>query len=317
MKIEEDKMKSNFPVLLVEDHHIARKYLSKILRDAGYTVVAVENGRKALKVFNDRFFPIILTGWVMPGLNGLQLCREIRKQENEGYVFIVLLTGKDSKEDIITGLEAGADDYLTKPVHYAELIARLNSAMRILVMEKELKEANEKIRILSITDPLTGCYNRGHMIQKLTREIKRGRRYNHPISLIFCDLDHFKRINDTHGHQAGDLVLKEFAACIFKAIRDEVDWTTRYGGEEFLVVLPETNLQGAFQVAERIRLAISRKVIQWENQEIRLTVSFGVTGIDRSTPEHKVSPDYLIQIADQNLYRSKRGGRNRVTVTPL
>jgi diguanylate cyclase (GGDEF)-like protein len=279
--------------------------------------VSTDNGRKALDLFNERFFPIVLSDWMMPEMTGLELCKAIREQKNKGYVFIVLLTARDKKKDIITGFEAGADDYLTKPINHAELVARLNSGIRILKLERNLREANEKIKILTITDPLTECFNRRYMENKLVQEVKRARRYKHPLSVIFCDIDHFKQVNDTYGHQAGDMVLNEFSKCILGKIRVDVDWLTRYGGEEFLVVLPETTLEGASRLAERIRQVVSQCEMKWQGEVIRLMASFGVTGFDGSTPEDKVSPDALIREADKNLYQSKHEGRNRVTATPL
>jgi len=320
MKKEErklDELKRNFPILVAEDNDIARKYLIRILKKVGYKVESAENGREAFALFNKFFFPIVLTDWMMPEMNGLELCNTIREQSNKGYVFIVLLTARDKKEDIITGLEAGADDYLIKPINHAELVARLNSGIRILELERNLREANEKIKILTITDPLTGCFNRGYMKRKLDQEIKRALRYCHPLSLIFSDIDHFKKINDTYGHQAGDMVLKEFSQCILNEIRLEVDWLTRYGGEEFLIVLPETNLDGAEFLAERIRKKILHCPFKWNEETINLTASFGVTGFGCHTSKTKISSDFLVHLADKNLYQSKREGRNKVTTCSL
>lgn len=312
-----ENKKFDFPILIAEDNDINRKYLERTLRDAGYEVDSASNGNMALKKFRERFFPIVLTDWMMPEMTGLDLCRIIREQTNKGYVFIVLLTARDDQEDIITGLEAGADDYLVKPINPLELEARLKSWIRILKLERSLRDANEQIKFLTITDPLTGCYNRGYMIEKLSYEIKRARRYFHPFSIIFCDIDHFKRVNDTYGHRAGDLVLIEFSKCIFKEIRSQIDWITRYGGEEFLIALPETEIQGAKLVAERLRQKISQHRIEWEKQTIKLTASFGVTGFDPGIPEERISFDLLIQKADKNMYQSKHEGRNRVTVNSL
>ncbi len=304
-------MSDNFPILIAEDDPVSRKLLEKILIKAGNKVVSVENGQKALELFNDRFFPIVLTDWMMPEMDGLELCRAIRKNTYPGYVFIILLTAKNSKDDIIRGLRAGADDYLTKPFSHAELIARLNTGKRVLELERSLKDANEEIRILSITDPLTGTYNRGYMTERLPQEIKRARRYSRALSIILCDIDHFKKVNDTYGHLAGDRVLKDFAQCIRYSIRQDVDWTARYGGEEFLIVLPETDVNGASVMAERLKSELSQRVTETQGKQISITASFGVTGFSPDTPDEMISPEAMVSKADKYLYQAKREGRNK------
>ena len=304
-------MSDKFPILIAEDDPVSRKLLEKILIKVGNKVVSVENGQKALELFNDKFFPIILTDWMMPEMDGLELCRAIRKNTYPGYVFIILLTAKDSKDDIIRGLRAGADDYLTKPFSHAELIARLNTGKRVLELERSLKDANEEIRILSITDPLTGTYNRGYMTERLPQEIKRARRYSRALSIIICDIDHFKKVNDTYGHLVGDRVLKDFAQCIRHSIRQDVDWTARYGGEEFLIVLPETDVNGASVMAERLKNELSQRVTETQGKQISITASFGVTGFGPDTPDEMISPEAMISKADKYLYQAKREGRNR------
>ena len=305
-------MEDNFPILIAEDNPVSRKLLEKALIKAGHEVVSVENGRKALEMFNKNFFPIVLTDWVMPEMDGLELCRAIRETDTPGYVFIVLLTANDSKDDIVTGLKAGADDYLTKPFNHAELIARLSTGKRILELERSLKEANEEIRILSITDPLTGCYNRAYLTERLPQEISRARRYGHPLSLILSDIDHFKKVNDTHGHLIGDHVLKEFVKCFMELIRHNVDWVARYGGEEVLIILPETDVKHAILLAERLRNNLSQRVIEIQGKQIGITASFGITGFDPTTPDEKISPEYMINEADKFMYQAKKEGRNRV-----
>jgi len=297
--------------LIAEDDPVSRKLLEKVLIKAGNKVVSVENGQKALELFNDKFFPIVLTDWMMPEMDGLELCRAIRKNTYPGYVFIILLTAKDSKDDIIRGLGAGADDYLTKPFSHAELIARLNTGKRVLELERSLKDANEEIRILSITDPLTGTYNRGYMTERLPQEIKRARRYSRTLSIILCDIDHFKKVNDTYGHLVGDRVLKDFAQCIRHSIRQDVDWTARYGGEEFLIVLPETDVNGASVMAERLKSELSQRVTETQGKQISITASFGVTGFGPDIPDEMISPEAIINKADKYLYQAKRKGRNR------
>ena len=210
----------DFPILIVEDQPASRVLLERTLVKAGYEVVCVGNGRQALKILQERPFPIVLTDWVMPEIDGLELCRAIRENPPEGYVFIILLTANDSTADIVTGLEAGADDYLTKPFHAAELIARIQTGKRIINLERSLKRVNEEIKLLSITDPLTGSYNRGYLTERLPEEIGRAKRYHHPLSLVLCDIDNFKGINDTYGHEAGNYVIKKFVDCIKESIRD-------------------------------------------------------------------------------------------------
>jgi two-component system cell cycle response regulator len=306
-----------FPILIAEDDPVSRMLLEKTLVKAGYEVATVTNGREALESFRKKFFPIVLTDWMMPEMDGLQLCRAIRENVSTGYVFIFILTARDSIDDMVAGLEAGADDYLTKPFKRAELIARLKTATRVLKLEKSLKDANEEITILSITDTLTGCYNRTFMDEQLPKEIKRAIRYNHPISLIMVDIDHFKQVNDTHGHQAGDAVLKELVRSINKSIRYGVDWVARYGGEEFLVVFPETNFKIAEVLAERLRRDISQHTIQIKEIEIRITASLGVTGFTPSHSLKEVSYEAMINLADKSLYQAKEEGRNRVVGRPI
>ena len=304
--------KISIPILVVDDDPVSRTLLERILIRAGYKVTAVENGREALRTLNENFFSIVISDWMMPEIDGIELCRAIRSTDFPGYIFFILITSRDAKEDLVLGLEAGADDYLTKPFNHAELKARLNTAERILKLEKSLKEANEAIRLLSITDPLTNSYNRGYLIQRLPQEISRSQRYGRPLSLIMSDLDHFKMINDEYGHQAGDIVLKKFVESIHGKIRQGIDWMARYGGEEFILVLPETDLRSASVLAERLRNIVSKNVIDVGKTQLRITASFGVTCLDAAKSTDKASPESMIKEADACLYVAKKEGRNRV-----
>jgi len=309
-------MNNHFPILLAEDNPVSRKILENYLQKAGYEVVSVENGRKAMELLKKKHFPILLTDWMMPEMDGLELCKAIRRDITNDYVFIIILTVKDSKDDLVSGLEAGADDYLTKPINNAELIARIKTGIRILELEQSLKKANEEIEILSITDPLTEVYNRRYLTQNLPLEIKRARRYKHPLSMLICDIDYFKKVNDTYGHHVGDLVLKQVAKCIEKSIRN-VDWMVRYGGEEFVIVVPETDIKGAYILAERLLNAISQKRIKIDENKISVTASFGITGFCAGTPEDKISFEAMVKQADEYLYKAKQEGRNRIEVGQL
>jgi len=310
-------VEKRFPILIAEDNPVSRMLLEKTLIKAGYEVVSVKNGREVLESFNKRFFPIVITDWMMPGMDGLQLCRTIRKKVFPGYVFIFLLTARDSKDDMIAGLEAGADDYLTKPFNRAELFARLKTATRILELETSLREANEAIRMLSITDTLTGCYNRAYMDEHLPKELKRAIRYGRPMSLILIDVDHFKAVNDTYGHLAGDQVLKRLVETINESIRGDVDWVARYGGEEFVVVFPETAFEKAKLLAERLRMEVSQRKIPFKEEEIRITASFGVAGFTSSRSMRDISYEAILSLADKSLYQAKEEGRNRIKGRPI
>ena len=309
--------RSTFPILLAEDDIISRRLFEKILAREGFAVTSVANGREALELSRREFFPIILTDWQMPEMEGPELCRAIREENPDRYVFIIMLTSKGSKDDIISGLGAGADDYLTKPAHPAELVARLKTGIRILELERSLKAAVDEIHLMSITDSLTGVYNRGYINEHLPQEVRRAHRYGRELSLLMCDIDHFKNVNDTYGHLAGDVVLKSFGQCLVSNIRQQVDWAGRYGGEEFLIVLPETDLDGAMVLAERIRKAVETTPIRTSGEEIRITASFGVSGFSPGACKAVVSPETLLQDVDNRLYRAKKEGRNCIEAGSL
>lgn len=315
--MEKNEKPTQFPVLIVEDHPVSRKLLEKSLLKNGYQVTTVENGNQALEQINTDFFPIVLSDWMMPGMDGPQLCRAIRKGTFPGYVYIILLTAKDSTEDIITGLQAGADDYLTKPFNNAELFARLSTGIRILELEQSLKTANEEIRILSITDPLTGCYNRAYLNERFLQEINRAKRYHHELSIIMCDIDYFKKINDIYGHLAGDQVIKQFAEGLRQPVRKDLDWVARYGGEEFIMILPETDHASAHRVAERVRSTTEKTRMELSGEPVYITASFGVTGFDVKTPPERFTYQKIFEQADMYLYQAKESGRNKVIGGPL
>ncbi len=315
--IERDGCDEIFQVLVVEDNAASRKMLEKLLAKAGYRVSTAADGIQGLELYDKQLFPIVITDWMMPVMDGLEFCRRLRARNDENYVYVIVLTARNSKNDIIAGLEAGADDYLVKPVHPAELIARLKTARRIIYLERSLRKRNEEIARLSITDPLTHIYNRGYFNKQFPAEIKRAVRHGRPLSLVMCDIDHFKRVNDHYGHQAGDEVLIRFAGCLQNLIRDSVDWIARYGGEEFVAVLPETDCQGASRAAERYRRQVADIVVEWEDQRIRLTASFGAAVLDAREDPEAATMHNLVSVADACLYEAKQGGRNRVVCRRL
>ncbi|MGB6309984.1 MAG: diguanylate cyclase [Steroidobacteraceae bacterium] len=298
-------------ILLAEDDPVTRMLMTRFLKKAGYEVDAVGNGSDALDRMTKRYYPMLVTDWEMPEMDGVSLCKAVRNLQLDGYVYALLLTARDAKEHIIAGLEAGADDYLIKPVHEPELIARLNAGRRILTLEHSLRVANQRNRILSITDALTGTYNRRYLMEQLPRELERCRRYAYPLSVLMCDIDYFKEINDARGHAAGDEVLQQFAARAQKSLRSNSDWVSRYGGEEFLIVLPETSHEGALAVAEKIRTLIAATPFATRAGDVHVTASFGVASTGVSGPDIALKVDALIRTADECLYRSKQDGRDR------
>jgi two-component system cell cycle response regulator len=300
-------------ILLAEDDAVTRMLMSRFLKKAGYEVDAVADGAEALDRMMKRYYPILVTDWEMPGMDGVALCKAVRNMQLDGYVYALLLTARDAKEHIIAGLEAGADDYLVKPVHEPELIARLNAGRRILALEHSLRAANHRNRILSITDALTGAYNRRYLMEQLPREVERCRRYAYPLTVIMCDIDHFKRINDEHGHAAGDDVLQQFVARVQRSIRSNSDWIARYGGEEFLLVLPETEYQSGVFVAEKVRAIVRAEGFNTRAGVAEVTASFGVAATGANGPDLSLRVEGLIKAADQCLYQSKQAGRDRTS----
>lgn len=301
-----------FPVLVVEDNQLLRKIMEELIANVGFPVTTVAGGAEALARLEREYFPIVVTDWMLPGVDGLELCRTIRRRDAENYTYLILATAQNSREEMVAGLEAGADEYLVKPVNQAELAARLNIARRILALEQNLKKSLAEITRLSLRDPLTEAFNRRFLIERLPQEIKRSYRYQRPLSLVLLDLDHFKVVNDTYGHQAGDRVLRACAEVVQEAIRDDIDWMVRYGGEEFVLVLPETDIEGAVAVAERLRRQMETRLIPCGEAGIRVTASFGVAALALFPEKRRLGPEALLEAADRCLYQAKREGRNRV-----
>jgi diguanylate cyclase (GGDEF)-like protein len=287
--------------------------LERQLTRAGYVVDTAENGADALaKILNGQYH-ILLTDWDMPGMDGPTLCKRVREANLSTYVYILLLTGHLTTDDVVVGLGAGADDYVKKPANQAELLARLSAGSRIVTLEQSLREAKGKIELLSVTDPLVGTFNRRYLNDQILKEVERARRYGHPLAAIMADLDRFKRINDERGHQTGDEVLCRFAALAKSLIRPS-DWMARFGGEEFVVVLPETDAAGAAIVAEKIRAECAGAPIPLGSGELTVTCSFGVAALSPGDQSADVAAAEMLRQADAALYNSKHEGRNRVTI---
>ena len=305
-------MSDSIKILIIEDSPTQALQLQHMLEQYSYHITLASNGKEGLECLKKIPFPIVITDWIMPTMDGSEFCKEVRQKKFQDYVYIIILTAKDSKDDIIVGLNAGADDYLVKPVDSRELVARLKTAERIIALEQALKYRSKEVERLSFTDSLTQTFNRRYLKEKLPLAIKRARRYRHPLSILICDIDHFKAINDRYGHQAGDSVLESFANCLKNTIREDIDWIVRFGGEEFIIVLPETDLVGAEIAAERYRCLITDQVIVPNSGKRKITASFGFVTVKGGDDKPKVDMDILIRAADQCLYRAKDEGRNRV-----
>lgn len=307
-------VKSLIRILIADDDPVSRRVLEFFLQKRNYEVVTASNGTDALKILEREDAPrLALLDWMMPGMEGIQICQRIRGRTAHPYVYILLLTSKSQKEDLLRGLDSGADDFLTKPFDPQELHARLRVGQRILDLQDNLIAAREELRFRASHDALTGVSNRGAILEMLRREHSRQKRTGGSFAIIMLDIDHFKNVNDTFGHPCGDAVLQEAARRMILSVR-AYDVVGRYGGEEFLIVVPEADGTAALVIAERIRIAFESKPITSQEGDIKITVSLGLALSTSAVPD----PETLLRLADDALYRAKKGGRNRSELsTPL
>lgn len=299
------------PVLLAADEPASRARLGTLLRGLGHEVTEVNDGAAVLAALEQRHYPVLIADLHLKDEQGKALCAEIRGRSFGGYVHLVLVGEPAAIAE--GGLADCADEVLAKPFHEAEVRSRLNSLRRILALESLLRQARAAAERSAITDALTATYNRRYLMQELPGEVERSRRFGRPLSVVMCDIDHLKQINDTHGHQVGDEVLREFAQHLASGTRAGVDWCARYGGEEFVLVLPETDAEGALNLAEKLRAGVDQLLVRAPHGErVQFTASFGVAG-GRFGTEAPDAP-ILIARADIALYQSKQEGRNTVTL---
>ena len=302
-------------ILVVDDHEDNIEVLKVRLESWGYLTASAYNGADALKYVESTPPDLILLDVMMPEMDGNEVARRIKGNAALPFIPIIMQTALDSTDSKVEGLEAGADDYITKPIDFAELKARLRSMLRIKRLqealeerEKELLEVNQRLTYMSQTDALTGLDNRRHLNERIDEMFSHAKRLNEPFSLVMCDLDKFKSVNDTYGHQAGDEVLKQLSA-ILKDEAREIDRVGRYGGEEFMLLLPGTVLDAAVTFAERVRKRIEGHTFTFPGGTLTRTSSFGVAG----WPHPKIEQcDDLVRTADDALYVAKETGRNKV-----
>jgi two-component system cell cycle response regulator len=296
-----------FKILVVDDSPVYRKLVEHSLADGPHSILFAKSGREALQVFAEHQPALVVTDWTMPDISGLELCQRIRRDFKQQYAYLILVTSNANKEQVIEGLASGADDYLTKPFHPGELVARVGVGRRMIELHRQVQAKNRQLEDLALTDPLTGLPNRRAVDVWVDRELSAAARHDFPVWVAIADLDHFKRINDTYGHDAGDTVLRRFSE-LLKSNTRQSDICGRLGGEEFLLVFTHIERAQAQLAIERIRKRLGSEEFRFGDSTISVTASFGVVGFRGPQPDlFKM----LLSRADEALYAAKSKGRNR------
>ena len=298
-------------VLIAEDDSISCRMLEALLVKWGYEVMVATEGEEAWGILQGKDAPrLAVLDWMMPGRDGIDICRSIRQQKGRPYIYILLLTARGQKKDVVEGLEGGADDYVTKPFDPYELRARLRAGRRIVELQEQLLQAREALRDQASRDPLTDLWNHGIILAILRKELARASRTHGHFAVAMADVDRFKAINDTYGHLAGDAVLREASRRLRGAMRT-YDSLGRYGGDEFLAVIPGCDPAAAARFAESFRARIDRKAMETPEGLIPVSLSLGVVSLEKL---NNVGAETLVRLADAALYRAKIAGRNRVAL---
>jgi two-component system cell cycle response regulator len=309
-KSEIDAAAGDFKVLVADDSRVYRKLVEHSLSDKQYALLFAKSGSEAMALFSEHQPSLVITDWMMPDLSGIELCEHIRKQSRQPYTYLIILTGNTEKDKLVTGLAAGADDYLTKPFNREELLARVGVGRRIVELHRQLEAKNLLLGELALTDALTGLPNRRALEDWATRLLSGALRYGFSFLVVLADLDHFKAVNDTYGRDAGDSVLKKFSE-ILKTNSRRSDICGRIGGEEFLFILTHTTEENARVVVERIRRELEATKFDFAGSRVTVTASFGLASLEATgTADFK----QLVTQADGALYAAKHTGRNRMEV---
>ena len=306
-------MSGSFKVLIVDDSPVYRKLVEQALPADTFSVLFANSGHQAIEAFEREHPSLVITDWVMPDLTGVELCQRIRAQANSSYTYVILLTSNAEKENVVKGLSAGADDYLTKPFHRDELLARVRVGQRLIDLQRQIEAKNRLLEELALTDSLTGLPNRRAVEAWALRQLSGAARHGFPFWVVLADLDHFKSVNDRYGHEAGDGVLKRFAA-VLKTNTRLSDISGRIGGEEFLQVLTYADQHNVGLVVDRVRAQFAAEAFCFGGQLLQVTASFGVAGFCGKTAPPLGE---LMSQADAALYRAKKEGRNRIEIEPL
>ena len=302
-------------ILVADDDAVSRRMMQRMLLGSGYEVTTAQDGAEAVSQLLDESGPrLVLLDWMMPRLDGPEVCRQIRSSAGRPYVYITLLTSKESKEDLVAGLEAGADDYLTKPCNSGELRARLRTGERILSLEDSLVTAREAMRFDATHDALTSLLNRGAILSSLNLELQRAQTTEVGLSILLSDVDHFKHINDTYGHPVGDEVLREIAARLKRCVR-RGDRVGRYGGEEFFLILADCECKDLRLRAEQIRAVVGSTPVLTTAGPLEISISVGA--LEVSAANRFQAAERLLKDVDEALYRAKKEGRNRISVAEI
>ncbi|MGB9068978.1 MAG: diguanylate cyclase [Candidatus Acidiferrales bacterium] len=299
---------NGFTVLVADDSPVYRKLVEQTLADEDCVAVFAKSGNQAIEIFEHGQPDLVITDWNMPDLTGIELCRRIRASASTRYTYVIILTGKAEKENVVQGLSAGADDYLAKPFDRDEFLARVGVGRRLIDLHRQIEAKNRLLEELALTDSLTGVPNRRAIEAWSSRQLSGAARHGFSLWMVLIDLDHFKRINDSYGHEAGDAVLKKFAEILRSHTRLS-DISGRIGGEEFLFVLTHADRDGTMMVVDRIRQQLAAEKFVFDGATVQVTASFGISGFSgKSAPEF----EELLAQADDALYRAKDNGRNRI-----
>ncbi|MGD0546010.1 MAG: diguanylate cyclase [Candidatus Acidiferrales bacterium] len=302
-------------VLVADDSAVYRKLVEQAFTDANYSLLVAESGQQAIDLLGQHLPAIVITDWVMPDLTGIELCQQIRARNFNPYTYVIILTSVSDKENVVKGLAAGADDYLTKPFHPEELLARVEVGRRLVELHRQVEAKNRLLEELALTDSLTGLPNRRAIDEWAPRQLSGAARHGFPFWVVMADLDNFKSVNDSSGHDAGDKVLKRFAE-ILKTNSRRSNICGRIGGEEFLFILTHADKENVASVVERVRRQFEEQDFFFGNREVNVTASFGVAGFQGE--QGVLPPDFssLLSQADLALYTAKHRGRNRVEFAP-